>query len=323
MGLTLPSELTEPLGWVGLTWPQADEELLFEAGQRWLSYGEELTRVAERAEATAAGVWQGAEGPAAEAFEDWWTRGEGPRRRLAEGAAAALLIGGALIAFAALTLALKINFIVQLIVLAVEVAQAIATAFVTFGVTTAEIPGFIAVTRFLLRRLVQQVVSHITTVLKDIFVKAKSLLKKAGSRLGGQVPREVGHPGLFSRAGRLTNREVVDSGAGLPRTREIVEHYTRLSGADFRGWPVDVIEGADDVAYLDFQGAVARTDAFGVQLGPSAFQDEETLVRTLGHESVHVRQYADGRVTTQTGPLEDEAYAAEDGFVARWRRNTR
>jgi hypothetical protein len=36
-------------------------------------------------------------------------------------------------AFAAITLALKINFIVQLIILAVEVAQAIAT----FGATTA------------------------------------------------------------------------------------------------------------------------------------------------------------------------------------------
>lgn len=79
------------------------------------------------------------------------------------------------------------------------------------------------------------------------------------------------------------------------------------------------MESADDIAYLDFQGAVARTDSIGVQLGPAAFQDEETLVRTLGHESVHVVQHHQGRVTTMTGPLEDEAYAAEDGFVATWR----
>ncbi|MCU7722221.1 hypothetical protein ODJ79_00680 [Actinoplanes sp. KI2] len=64
---------------------------------------------------------------------------------------------------------------------------------------------------------------------------------------------------------------------------------------------------------------LARTDSFGVQLGPAAFQDEETLVRTLGHESVHVVQYQHGRVTSVTGPLEDEAYAAEDGFVVTWR----
>ena len=58
-----------------------------------------------------------------------------------------------------------------------------------------------------------------------------------------------------------------------------------------------------------------------MQLGPAAFQDEETLVRTLGHESVHVRQYEDGVVSTTTGPLEAEAYAAEDAFVENWRNN--
>jgi hypothetical protein len=174
----LPSELTEPLGWVGLTWPEADEELLFEAGQKWMAYGQELTRVAEQADSVAVGAWQASEGQAAEAFEQWWTREDGPRRRLAEDAAAALLIGGALIAFAALTLSLKINFIVQLIVLAVEVAQAIATAFVTFGATTAEIPGFIAVTRVILRQFVRQVVEHLTTVIRDIFRRAENLLKK-------------------------------------------------------------------------------------------------------------------------------------------------
>jgi hypothetical protein len=128
---------------------------------------------------------------------------------------------------------------------------------------------------------------------------------------------------LYSRSGALTNREVLDGNAGLSRTMDNVNRYAELAGVDFGGAPVEIIEGADDVAYLDFQRAVARTDADGVQLGPAAFQDEETLVRTLGHESVHVRQYRDGRVSTITGPLEDEAYAAEDEFVENWRRNSR
>ena len=129
------------------------------------------------------------------------------------------------------------------------------------------------------------------------------------------------HTVLHSRSGALSNREVLDRNVGLPRTAETVRHYAELAGVDFHGAPVEVVDSADDIAYLDFQGAVARTDSFGVQLGPAAFQDEETLIRTLGHESVHVRQHLDGRVTTVTGPLEDEAYAAEDGFVATWRRN--
>lgn len=126
---------------------------------------------------------------------------------------------------------------------------------------------------------------------------------------------------LHSRSGALSNREVLEQDVGLSRTPETVHHYAELAGVDFRGSPVDIVESPDDVAYLDFQGAAARTDAFGVQLGPAAFQDEETLVRTLGHESVHVRQHQEGRITTVTGPLEDEAYAAEDGFVTAWRSN--
>lgn len=128
---------------------------------------------------------------------------------------------------------------------------------------------------------------------------------------------------LFSRSGALSNREVLDQNVGLPRTQETVDRYTELAGVDFQGKPVEIVESPDDIAYLDFQGAVARTDDMGVQLGPAAFQDEETLVRTLGHESVHVQQYADGRVSSMTGPLEDEAYGAEDAFVDTWRRNTR
>lgn len=138
----------------------------------------------------------------------------------------------------------------------------------------------------------------------------------AGERPGGGKDAGVV---LHSRSGALSNREVLERGVGLPRTPETIQHYAERAGVDFHGTPVEVVESADDVAYLDFQGAVARTDSLGVQLGPAAFQDEETLVRTLGHESVHVVQHQQGRITTMTGPLEDEAYAAEDGFVATWR----
>ncbi|MBB4694605.1 hypothetical protein [Paractinoplanes abujensis] len=102
---------------------------------------------------------------------------------------------------------------------------------------------------------------------------------------------------------------------------ETVQNHAELAGVDFRGATVEIVHHPDDIAYLDFQGVVARTDSLGVQLGPAAFQDAETLVRTLGHESVHVRQYQEGRIDSVTGPLEDEAYAAEEGFVAMWRRN--
>jgi hypothetical protein len=178
VGLTLPAELTEPLGWIGLTWPEADEELLFEAGQQWISFGQELAQVSLPADTAAGQVWATGQGEAVDAFQEWWTNQDGPQPRLAEDAAAAMLIGSALMVFAAITLALKIAFIIQLILLAIQVAQAIATAFATFGATTAEVPGFIAATRLICRKLIQQVINHITTVIKDILLKAKNLLKK-------------------------------------------------------------------------------------------------------------------------------------------------
>jgi hypothetical protein len=156
--------------------------------------------------------------------------------------------------------------------------------------------------------------------LAELMTKLKQLLQRL-SRTDPTAGRASPNVALHSRSGALSNREVLEQNAGLPRTPETVEHYARLAGVDFGDAPVDIVESADDIAYLDFQGAVARTDAYGVQLGPAAFQDEETLVRTLGHESVHVRQYQDGRVTTTTGPLEDEAYGSEDGFVETWRNN--
>lgn len=102
-----------------------------------------------------------------------------------------------------------------------------------------------------------------------------------------------------------------------------MDHDTQVAEADFRGAPVEIVEDPSTIAYLDYQGAVARTDSQGVQLGPAAFQDEDTLVRTLGHESTHVEQYQSGQVSSLNGPLEEAAYAAEDEFVETWRRDTR
>lgn len=142
----------------------------------------------------------------------------------------------------------------------------------------------------------------------------------AASRLG----RAADAADLFSRGGKLSNLEVLERGVGLNRTMDTVHEYSRLAEVDFQGATVEILTELDDIRYLDFQGAVARTDDLGVQLGPAAFQDAETLVRTLGHESIHVDQIRQGRTigTAELGQLEDEAYGAEQRFVDAWRRNS-
>ena len=96
VGLELPGWLTEPLGWIGLTWPEADEEKLFQAGQQWISFGSRLQGIAQAADGAANDVLAQNSGQAVEAFRQWWTRDDGPHRRMSEDAVAAEVIGAAL-----------------------------------------------------------------------------------------------------------------------------------------------------------------------------------------------------------------------------------
>jgi uncharacterized protein YukE len=216
--------------------------------------------------------------------------------------------------------------------LAARLPQWLAEEGLTLGIATPVVIGQVAALVAKWVNKIQHFVRALLNSLRRLNGKLNELtgvldaLKQALRRLSrsdatATTPTVPASPNiiLHSRSGALSNREVLDQGVGLPRTAETVQHYADLAGVDFRGSPVEIVESADDIAYLDFQGAVARTDSMGVQLGPAAFQDEETLIRTLGHESVHVRQHQEGRVTTVTAPLEDEAYAAEDGFVDTWR----
>lgn len=191
MGLELPAELTEPLSWIGMDWPQADEELLFAAGQQWLSFGMTLQAAAERANGAAEAVGRYNTGDTVDAFEAWWQREDGPQLRLLEDAIAAQLIGAVLMIFAAMTLAMKIAFIVQLIILLVQVTLALSAAIVTAGASTTTVPGFIAATRMICQRLIKMIVQQVRTVLKHILEQAKRLLKLARKVGAKRAARKV------------------------------------------------------------------------------------------------------------------------------------
>jgi hypothetical protein len=199
--ITLPHELTEPLGWIGLVWPEADEDKLYADGQTWLNYGSRLRGHAEQANTAARAVWTDNYGDSIEAFEQWWN-GEGPGRHLDQAATAVELIGAGLIAMAGVTIVLKTAFIAQLTALAFEVGQAIATAFVTAGATLAEIPVWIALTRTACRLLIHKALEMIEREIAKLFAQAARLLEKAGAktlaagaeRLSERVGEELGVP---------------------------------------------------------------------------------------------------------------------------------
>ncbi|MEV6343272.1 hypothetical protein [Actinoplanes sp. NPDC051851] len=161
MGLQLPGELITALGWIGLSWPEADEEKLFEMGQAWIEFGGRVAGASGEASSAAAAIWQQHEGDAIQAFQKWWTKADSGPGTLPDYANAAMLVGTGMIICAAIVLVLKIQMIVQLVILVIEVAQAIATAIATFGASLAEIPIFQTITREIVGMLIDQVISEL------------------------------------------------------------------------------------------------------------------------------------------------------------------
>jgi hypothetical protein len=142
VGIQLPGELADLLNEFGYTWPKADEERLFELGQLWVGFGGTAQQISELADAAAEQAWTGNTGAAIEAFQQKWSGDKAAAAVLHDGATGAEVVGAALFVCAGIVLALKINVIVQLTILAIEIIQAIATAAPTFGASLLEIPAF-------------------------------------------------------------------------------------------------------------------------------------------------------------------------------------
>lgn len=154
----LPGELVTLLSDLGYNWPEADEEKLFELGGTWQQFAPQLGPLADRAQAAAQRVWNENEGDAVEAFKASFTGPDSALASLRDGATGAQVVGPAVMIAGAVVLALKINVIVQLITLAIEIFQAIATSELTFGASLLEIPVF----KELTNRLINLCVSMAT-----------------------------------------------------------------------------------------------------------------------------------------------------------------
>ena len=154
MGLQLPGELVSLLGMLGYTWPEADEQKLFEMGQSWIGFAGRLPAPVGAADAHAQRVFTENSGQGIGAFQSFWTGSESPKSNLEDAETAAYLIGAGLFVCAGIVLALKINVIVQLVMLAIEIATAIAEAVATFGASLLEIPIFKEITGLLIDQLI-------------------------------------------------------------------------------------------------------------------------------------------------------------------------
>ncbi len=141
---------------LGYSWPEADEAELLELSQVWMRFSGTVDGIVSEAHSTAATVWSEHEGLDISAFQDWWHHEESPAATLVDGGTAAILTGTGLVICAMIILALKIAVIVQLVILVIEIDEAIATAVPSCGASLAEIPIFQQLARTFINNLKQE-----------------------------------------------------------------------------------------------------------------------------------------------------------------------
>jgi len=161
MGMQLPGMLITLLDELGYTWPEGDETKLFELGQLWMGLSSTLKGGAAALDGPAQAVWSDNQGDAVEAFRAKWTGENFASVNLADAGGDVVVVGIGVFISAAIVLALKITVIVQLIILAIQIAQAIATSAVTFGATLAEIPIFKAITGVIIDQVINMAIEEL------------------------------------------------------------------------------------------------------------------------------------------------------------------
>ncbi|MCG5220187.1 hypothetical protein [Streptosporangium sp. KLBMP 9127] len=138
--MQLPAGLGKVMNMAGRQWPMSDEEKLLKMGLAWLGVSGVLGGLAGGADAHAAGTWSAQEGKSITAARDAWDAEDSPHKNLLDGLTGADIVGLGLMVSAAIVLVLKVNFIIQLIQLAIQLFQAMAAGPATLGASTLQIP---------------------------------------------------------------------------------------------------------------------------------------------------------------------------------------
>lgn len=154
MGMQLPSELRSFLSMIGYDWPEPDEEKLFDLGNTWTDLADQVNGAIDKLESAAKTVIDNNISADIAEFKAEWEDGESAVRNIQDIGEPSNIISIGLMIAAGVVLALKLQMIVQLVTLALQIAQAIATAAVTFGASLLEIPIFKMITSMLVEQLI-------------------------------------------------------------------------------------------------------------------------------------------------------------------------
>lgn len=159
MGIRLPGVLERLLNDLGYIWPEVDEDKLLELGSAWTDFASTIAQHTGAADGHAQSVWAANQGPTIDAFRTSWQSGQAPLDNLKTAETASTAAGVGLMAAAAIVLALKINVMVQLVMLAIEIFEALATAPETFGASLLEIPVFKEITGMIINAIINEAIN--------------------------------------------------------------------------------------------------------------------------------------------------------------------
>ena len=201
---------------------------------------------------------------------------------------------------AGITLALKLGYIAQLTALAIEVGQAVVTAFATAGATLAEMPGWIALTRVACRMLLDKTLALIEREIAAALKHAATLLEKVGQK---DIAKTV-----LTKSKNTAFR-------GIMHEVEHLDVGSPLNGANFySGFEVATKTPMRTVAEKNTDGIATVTleqTRGGSELDARQLFDQNTSPVTLVHAQA---------IWARTS----ERYAANaEGNIIAWRHNPR
>ncbi|HEX6685586.1 MAG TPA: hypothetical protein VF062_22615 [Candidatus Limnocylindrales bacterium] len=161
MGMQLPGEVRDFLSIVGFEWPAGDETKLLDLGQTWTQLSGMIDRQVDQAQQAAQLVWDRNASDMVDRFREMWGGGEGPAGQMTKNGTGGDVIGMGLMVCAGIVLALKINVIVQVTLTIIQIAAAIAAAFVSFGASAAVVPLLREACKRLLDYLLDQAIGKV------------------------------------------------------------------------------------------------------------------------------------------------------------------
>jgi hypothetical protein len=184
VALQPPAELAAVLNLVGF-WPLANEDKLYESGERWITFATTMSRNTSAADTHVARTTSRNDGDDIRAFDEDW---RDTSSRSGDAIAAALLIGCAQQISAMVVLAMKVALIVVLVRLAQSLWQLAAASGPTAGVSLTAVPAAVGGARLAVRQIIRKMIELLERTVLRLFTRASGLLRKPPARGGARPP---------------------------------------------------------------------------------------------------------------------------------------